>query len=148
MVFLTQWTKLPVHDSNEISPVPNSLHFIVELGTTSSKISHVFNGTTREVPNEKLQLVHWTDLASMRSALRDHQLADLSKDLLRSNRFLSKNQSNTWKSILDPHDIPEDVFDQLSKDANSGDHYVTQLDFDPNQEDHLDIQDKEDPSTG
>ena len=49
--------------------------------------------------------------------------------------------SNTRKSILNLHDIPEDIFDQLSKDTNS------QLDLNSNQEDHLDFQDKEEPST-
>ena len=95
LVFLTHWTKLPIHDSNELSPVANSMHFVIEPGPTSSKIAHVFNGTTRKVPNEKLWLIHWTDMASMRTALRDHQQADLSAELLRSNRFLSADQSKT-----------------------------------------------------
>ena len=122
LVFLTHWTKLPVHDSNEISPVANSLHFIVEPSNTSSKISHVFNGATRKVPNEKLRLVHWTDLASMRFALRDHQLADLSKDLLRSNRFLSKNQSNTWKSNVPLHLVANHQFFSVFFTNSKGSH--------------------------
>ena len=51
LVFLTHWTKLLLHDSNEISPVANSMHFVIEPGTISSKIAHVFNGSTRKVPN-------------------------------------------------------------------------------------------------
>ena len=95
------------------------MHFVIEPGPTSSKIAHVFKGSTRKVPNEKLHLIHWTDLASMRTALRDHQLSDLGKDLLRSNRFLSADQSKTWRSIIDPDSIPQNFFDQLSKDSDS-----------------------------
>ena len=35
LVFLTHQSKLPVHDSNEISPVAHSLHFVTMPGFTS-----------------------------------------------------------------------------------------------------------------
>ena len=55
----------------------------------------------------------------MRTALRDHQLADLGKDLLRSNCFLSADLFNTSRTIFDPDSIPQEIFDQLTKDSDS-----------------------------
>ena len=37
LVFLTHWNKLSIHDSNEIAPVANSLHFVTQPGFTSTK---------------------------------------------------------------------------------------------------------------
>ena len=84
----------------------------------------------------------------MRTALRDHQLADLGKDLLRSNRFLSADLFNTSRTIFDPDSIPQEIFDQLSNDSDSKDHFLPQMESDPSQEETLDKPHNNDLSTG
>ena len=66
----------------------------------------------------------------MRTVFQDHQLADLGKDLLRSNRYLSPDKSKTWRSIIDPTNVSPQVFDQLCNDLT--DHFLpqTESDFD------------------
>ena len=134
LVFLTHQSKLPVHDSNEISPVAHSLHFITRPGFTSSKICNVFDGFSKKVQNEKLHLLCWTDLVNLRGVLQDHQMADLGKDLLRSDRYLSPDQSRTWRTILDPTDIPEQVFKQLCDDLEHDEQLLPQVDIDSDQQ--------------
>ena len=134
LVFLTHQSKLAKHDSNEISPVAHSLHYVTQPGFTSSSICNVFDGSSRRVQNTKLHLLSWTNLVNLRGVLQDHQMADLGKDLLRSNRYLAPDQSKTWKTILDPTDIPEQVFKQLCDDLEHNEQLLPQVDIDSDQQ--------------
>ena len=61
-------------------------------------------------------------------------MADLGKDLLRSNRYLAPDQSKTWKTILDPTDIPDQVFEQLCDDLEHNEQLLPQVEIDSEQQ--------------
>ena len=144
LVFLTHQSKLAKHDSNELSPVAHSLHYVTQPGFTSSSICNVFDGSSRRVQNTKLHLLSWTDLVNLRGVLQDHQMADLGKDLLRSNRYLAPDQSKTWKTILDPTDIPDQVFEQLCDDLEHNEQLLPQVEIDSEQQETNDTLEQDD----
>ena len=148
MGVLTHQSKLAVHDSNEISPVAHSLYFVTQPGFTSSKICNVFDGSSRKVQNEKLHLLCWTDLVNLRGVLQDHQLADLGKDLLRSNKYLAPDQSKTWKSIIDPTNVSEQVFDQLCGELQTNDPLLPQVEVGSDHQENKDKLQQDDLSEG
>ena len=71
-------------------------------------------------------------------------MADLGKDLLRSNRYLAPDQNNTWKSILDPTDIPNEVFEQLCNDLENNEQLLPQVENDYEQQENHETLQKDD----
>ena len=75
-------------------------------------------------------------------------MADLGKDLLRRNIYLSPDQSRTWKSILDPNNVPDQVFDKLCSELEQEDQLLPRVDFDFDQQEVPETLTKDDLSEG